>query len=42
MFTFLVENRTASASEVGNNIEKLCLDFERLKPYLLEVWNGRK
>ena len=42
MFTFLVENRTASAVEVGNNIENLCLDFERLKPYLLELWNGRK
>jgi glucosylglycerate synthase len=42
MFTFLVENRTASAAEVGNNIESLCLEFERLKPYLLELWNGRK
>jgi hypothetical protein len=42
MFTFLVENRTASAEEVGNNIESLCLEFERLKPYLLELWKGRK
>lgn len=42
MFTFLVENRTASAAEVANNIENLCLEFERLKPYLLELWNGRK
>lgn len=42
MFTFLVENRTASAGEVANNIESLCLEFERLKPYLLELWNGRK
>ena len=42
MFTFLVENRTASAAEVGNYIESLCLEFERLKPYLLELWNGRK
>jgi hypothetical protein len=42
MFTFLVENRTSSAAEVGNNIENLCLEFERLKPYLLELWNGRK
>ena len=40
--TFLVENRTSSAAEVGNNIENLCLEFERLKPYLLELWNGRK
>jgi hypothetical protein len=42
MFTFLVENRTTSAAEVGNNIESLCLEFERVKPYLLELWNGRK
>jgi hypothetical protein len=42
MFTFLVENRTASAAEVGNNIESLCLEFERQKPYLLELWAGRK
>lgn len=42
MFTFLVENRTASAAEVGNNIESLCLEFERFKPYLLELWSGRK
>ncbi|HKU28431.1 MAG TPA: hypothetical protein VJQ54_23385 [Candidatus Sulfotelmatobacter sp.] len=42
MFTFLVENRTASAAEVGNNIESLCLEFERQKTYLLELWNGRK
>ncbi|HZQ95859.1 MAG TPA: hypothetical protein VFA67_12670 [Candidatus Sulfotelmatobacter sp.] len=42
MFTYLVENRTASAAEVAHHIESLCLDFERLKPYLLELWNGRK
>ena len=42
MFTFLLENRTSSAAEVGNNIENLCLEFERLKPYLLELWDGRK
>ena len=41
-YTFLVENRDTSASDVENNIESLCLEFERLKPYLLEMWNGRK
>ena len=41
-YTFLVENRDASTNEVENNIESLCLEFERLKPYLLEMWNGRK
>lgn len=42
MFTYLVENRSGSAVEVGNNIENLCLEFERLKPYLIELCNGRK
>ena len=41
-YTFLTENRDASTNEVENNIESLCLEFERLKPYLLEMWNGRK
>jgi glucosylglycerate synthase len=40
--TFLLENRNASASDVEANIENLCLEFERLKPYLLEMWTGRK
>ena len=41
-YTFLVENRDTSADDVEKNIESLCLEFERLKPYLLEMWNGRK
>ena len=41
-FTFLVENRNSSESEVESHIESLCLEFERLKPYLLERWNGTK
>jgi hypothetical protein len=41
-FTFLIENREASAAAVETNVENLCLTFERLKPYLLEIWNGRK
>jgi glucosylglycerate synthase len=38
-FTFLVENLNGSAHDVENNIESLCLEFERMKPYLLEIWN---
>jgi len=38
VFTFLMENRNASADDVENNIESLCLEFERLKPYLLQIW----
>jgi hypothetical protein len=41
-FTFLVENRNASEDEVENNIEGLCLEFERLKPYLLQLWESRE
>jgi glucosylglycerate synthase len=40
VFTFLVENRNASADKVENNIEALCLEFERLKPYLLQLWKS--
>jgi hypothetical protein len=40
--TFLVENRNGPAETVENNIEALCLEFERGKPYLLELWNGRE
>jgi len=41
-FTFVIENRNASADGVENNIEALCLEFERLKPYLLELWKSRE
>jgi hypothetical protein len=40
--TFLLENRSASSSDVETNIESLCLELERLKPYLLEMWAGKK
>jgi len=42
VFTFLMENRNASADEVESNIEALCLEFERLKPYLLQLWKSRE
>jgi len=42
MFTFLTENRNASAGEVEKNIEDLCLEFESLKPYLLQLWKSRE
>jgi hypothetical protein len=38
-FTFITENRNASAGDVENNIENLCLEFERLKPYLQQMWS---
>lgn len=42
VFTFLIENRNASANDVENNVEGLCLEFERLKPYLLQMWKSRE
>jgi glucosylglycerate synthase len=42
MFTFLVETREASAEQVEQNVESLCQEFERMKPYLLELWNSGK
>ena len=42
VFTFVVENRNSSADEVAHNIESLCLEFERLKPYLLEMWKSKE
>jgi len=41
-FTFVIENRNASADDVEKNIEGLCLEFERLKPYLLQLWKSRE
>jgi hypothetical protein len=40
--SFLQENRDGSWEDLENNVESLCGEFERLKPYLLEVWaNGK-
>jgi glucosylglycerate synthase len=41
-FTFLVENREASGEKVEQNVEDFCMTCERLKPSLVEQWNGRK
>ena len=41
-FTFLVENRSAGEPAVESHIESLCLEFERLKPYLLQKWSNRE
>jgi hypothetical protein len=41
-YTFLTDNREASAEAVERNIEGLCQAFEHEKPRLLELWNGGK
>jgi hypothetical protein len=40
--TFVKENRSASEDEVESNIERLCLEFEQQKPYLLEIWKSKE
>jgi len=40
--TFLLENKDSPADEVERNVESLCCEFERLKPYLLQLWADRK
>jgi glucosylglycerate synthase len=41
-YTFLVENHDSQGEEVERNVEALCLTFEKLKPYLEDLWDGRK
>jgi hypothetical protein len=41
-YTFLMENRDATAGEVESNVESLCQTFEQMKPELVQVWNGGK
>ena len=36
--TFLLENRNGSGETIDSREESLCVEFERLKPYLLEIW----
>ena len=40
--TFLLENRDSSGKNNEEREELLCGEFERLKPYLLEIWGDRK
>ena len=40
--SFLLENRDGSGQDIEKSVESLCGEFERLKPYLLEVWADKK
>ncbi len=40
--TFIADNESASAEQIENSVESLCVEFEHLKPYLLKIWNGGK
>ena len=39
---FLLENDSDQGRSMEEHVESLCADFERLKPYLLEIWAERK
>lgn len=41
IYEFLIANRQASAEEIEERVEAICVAFERNKPYLLQLWNGR-
>lgn len=40
--TFLLENRDGTWEDIEQREESLCGEFERLKPYLLEIWADGK
>jgi len=40
--SFLLENRAGSMADIETSVESLCGEFERLKPYLLEIWADGK
>jgi len=40
--SFICENENASAEQIESSAESQCLEFERHRPYLLQVWNGGK
>lgn len=39
---FIAENENASAEQVESSVESQCAEFEKSKPYLLQLWNGGK
>jgi len=39
---FVLENQNDHEENMETSVESLCGEFERLKPYLLEVWANRK
>ncbi|HNY39603.1 MAG TPA: cell wall biosynthesis glycosyltransferase [Bryobacteraceae bacterium] len=38
--SFVIETAEMGAAEVEGRIESLCLSFEAMKPYLIEIWFG--
>jgi glucosylglycerate synthase len=42
VYEFLSQNRLATGEEIEARLEALCVAFERLKPYLLQLWNSQE
>ena len=40
--SFLLENHDGSGNDMEKSVEAVCGEFERLKPYLLEMWADKK
>jgi hypothetical protein len=38
--SFVLETRESTAADVENRVELLCLEYENLKPYLVEKWRS--
>jgi hypothetical protein len=37
--SFVIETQTMFSAEVEERIERLCVSFEQLKPYLVSLWS---
>ncbi len=42
VYEFLTQNRHAGTEEMEERLQALCLVFERLKAYLLQLWDGQE
>ena len=42
LYAYLREHAESSAEEMEQDSEKLCLEFERQKPYLIERWKAKR
>jgi glucosylglycerate synthase len=41
MYSFLAEHHSSTPDEIEKDTEMLCQEFERQKPYLLEMWKAK-
>jgi hypothetical protein len=40
--SFICENENSSSEQIESSVESQCREFERLRPYLLQIWNSGK